>query len=60
MADKRGKNSRMPRKLSKVETRNLTAYRKCPKPEPDIFAKSDACNECEKHLNLDVVVTIVF
>ena len=24
MADKRGKNSRKPRKLSKVETRNLT------------------------------------
>ena len=22
---------------------------KCPKPEPDILAKSDACNECEKH-----------
>ena len=23
---------------------------KCPKPEPDIFAEIDACNECEKHL----------
>ena len=45
------------------EYNSLAAYRKCPKPEPDIFAKSDACNECEKHfksLNLDVVVTIVF
>ena len=27
--------------------------KKCPKPEPDIFAQNDACNECEKHLSLN-------